>query len=84
MAPSASKQPLCLLRQRPHPHISNAVSGPLQQQGRGNGGEFASHARRPRSDIALLRSPAPILLHGHQVQAKIRQLTIMQQSGPMI
>ena len=84
MAPSASKQPLCHLRQRPRPHITGAISDSLMQQGRGNGGAFASHARRPRSDIALLRNPAPILLRGHQVQAKIRQLTIMQHSRPMI
>ena len=84
MAPSASKQPLCLLRQRPRPHVTGAISDPLLQQGRGNGGAFASHARRPRSDIALLRDPAPILLHRHQVQAKICQLTIMQHSRPVI
>ena len=84
MAPSASKQPLCLLRQRPRPHVTRAILGPLLQQGRGIGAEFASHARRPRSDIALLRNPAPILLRGYQVQAKIRQLTIMQHSRPMI
>lgn len=84
MAPSASNKPLCLLKQRPHPHISDAISGSLLQQGRGNGGEFASNTRRPRSDIALQRNPPPILLPGFQVQAKIRQLTIMQHSRPMI
>lgn len=64
MAPSASNKPLCLLKQRPHPHISDAISGSLLQEGRGNSGEFASHMRRPRSDIALQRNPPPILLPG--------------------
>ena len=84
MAPSASKQPLCHLRQRPRPHITGAISDPLLQQARGNGAEFASHTRRPRSDIALRRTSPPILLRGFQVQAKIRQLTTMQHSRPMI
>ena len=84
MAPSASNKPLCLLKQRPHPHISDAISGSLLQQGRGYGGESASNTRRPRSDIALQRNPPAILLPGFQVQAKIRQLTIMQHSRAMI